>query len=66
MGHYGAASAKPERGWTNNKKFAQLDQGKLEKTFKPTIKTVKKTICKDTGKVSYSGSKDLKGTQSGA
>lgn len=67
MAHFGAASAKPERGWTNNPNFARLDQGKLDrKSFRGTVKTVKKTISKTTGKQSYTGTKELKGTQSGA
>lgn len=66
MGHYGAASAKPERGWCNNPKFAALDKGKYDTKANPsTIKTVKKTISKN-GKSSYSGTKDLKSTQSRA
>lgn len=65
MGHFGASSAKPEKGWTNNPAFARLDQGKLDfKSFKASVKTVKKTISKS-GKSSYSGTKDLKSTQSG-
>jgi hypothetical protein len=64
MGHYGAETPKPERGWTNNTNFAKLSRGKMNmKEFKSTKKTVKKTISKQTGKVSYSGTKDLKSTQ---
>ena len=66
MGHHGGETPKPEKGWTNHVQFAKLDQGKMDyKTFKSSIKTVKKTVTKN-GKSSYCGTKDLKSTQSGA
>lgn len=68
MGHYGAWSPKPQRGWTNNQSFAELNRGpfRRSKEPKPKVKTVKKTISKATGKVQYTGTKELKSTQSGA
>ena len=64
MGHYGSASAKPEKGWTNNRKFQHLNKGKFAYKKNPgTLKTVKRTINKETGKVSTTGTKDLKSTQ---
>ena len=65
MGHFGSATPKPERGWCNNTKFQHLDKGAYDtKNHTSTVKTVKKTINKKTGKVSTTGTKDLKGTQS--
>ena len=64
MGHYGSSSAKPERGWTNNKQFQHLNKGKWTHKQNPgTVKTVKRTINKETGKVSTTGTKALKSTQ---
>ena len=64
MGHYGAETPKPERGWTNNTNFAKLGRGKMNmKEFSSTKNTVKKTICKKTGRIWYTGTKDLKSTQ---
>jgi len=66
MGHYGAGSAKPQRGWCNNKKFGHLDKGKFNyKEFaskREKVTTVKKGISKS-GKPSYSGTRALKETQ---
>ena len=66
MAHYGAPSAKPQKGWTNNKNFIDLDLGKFNRSIldgRPKIQPVKKTISKSSGKVSYSGTSDLKKTQ---
>jgi len=64
MGHYGAASAKPERGWCNNRNFQHLDKGPYNSYgASPKVKTVKKTINKSTGKTSYSGTPALKASQ---
>lgn len=65
MGHYGAPSAKPQVGWCNNQKFGHLDKGPYRHKLqpKPKIQTVKKTVNKTTGKVSYSGTRDLKTSQ---
>ena len=64
MGHYGAETPKPERGWTNNTNFAKLGRGKMNmKEFSSTKNTVKKTICKKTGRIWYTGTQDLKSTQ---
>ena len=65
MAHYGAASAKPEKGWTNNPACQKLDLGKFDRRVldgKDVVKTVKKTISKS-GKTSYSGTAQLKSTQ---
>lgn len=63
MGHYGADSAKPERGWCNNRNFQHLDKGPYNSYgASPKVKTVIKTINKN-GKVSYSGTPALKKTQ---
>lgn len=63
MGSFGAPSAKPSKGWTNNKQFGLVDQGPYHHDpSKEKLKTVKKTISKS-GKVSVSGTTDLKKTQ---
>ena len=68
MGAYGAETMKPQQGWCNVRKFAMLDTAKMSftkdsKKDNKTIIPVKKTINKDTGKVGYWGTKDLKATQ---
>ena len=62
MGHYNASSPKPQRGWCNNKAFANLDKGPYRRSVQPKAKvqTVRKTISKN-GKVSYVGTAALKG-----
>lgn len=68
MGHYGALSQKPQRGWCNNCNYAILDRGAWSRKVlpKPKVKNVIKTINKETGKVSYSGTPQLKQSQSWA
>ena len=65
MGHYGASSAKPTKGWCNHRKLGELDPGKFNhKMINPKSKptTVKKTIDKN-GKKTWTGTKALKDTQ---
>ena len=65
MGHYGADSQKPQRGWSNNANYAILDRGAWSRKVlpQPKVINVKKTINKETGKVSYSGTPQLKQSQ---
>jgi uncharacterized protein YwbE len=65
MGHYNASSPKPQRGWCNNKAFANLDKGPYRRSVQPKAKvqTVRKTISK-TGKLSYAGTAALKESES--
>ena len=64
MGSFGAPSAKPSKGWTNNKKFGHINQGPYKHDdSKPKVKTVNKTISKTSGKVSVTGTPALKQTQ---
>ena len=68
MGHYGASSAKPQRGICNNKMFGHVNKGKFNyKEFQrgqpQKVQTVKKTISKTSGKTSWSGTSKLKDTQ---
>jgi hypothetical protein len=64
MGSFGAPSAKPSKGWTNNKKFGHINQGPYKHDdSKPKVKTVNKTISKTSGKVSITGTPALKKTQ---
>lgn len=71
MGHYGHASAKPEKGWTNNQYFALLNRGKWRhkdhkkqgSSSASSSKTVIKTVSKVSGKTFYTGTKALKETQ---
>lgn len=66
MGHYGAASQKPQRGWTNNASFQFIDLGPWRRADKPTgaVQTVRKTINKRTGRKGYCGTAALKESQS--
>ena len=67
MGQYGAPSAKPQKGWSNNAKVGHLDMGPYhhkQLKGKEKVTTVKKTVSKKTGKVHYSGTPALKSTQS--
>ena len=69
MGHYGSDTPKPEKGWTNHAKFAEIRKGKWSyknNSSSSGVKTVQKTISKTTGKSSYSGTPALKKSQSGA
>ena len=69
MGHYGSETPKPQRGWSNHAKFAEIRKGKWSYKNNPSssgVKTVKKTISKTSGKSSYSGTPALKQSQSGA
>lgn len=70
MGAYGAETMKPQQGWCNIRQFAMLDTSNVswkmdakKKGKKDTLKPVIKTINKETGKVGYAGTKDLKSTQ---
>lgn len=68
MGHFGHESPKPEKGWTNHPKFAELNKGKWKRkqssgSGSASSKTVLKSISKTTGKPSFSGTKELKKTQ---
>ena len=67
MGHYGAPTPKPQQGWTNSRKFAKIRKGKWSylDDGRPSVKTVKKTISKTSGKASYCGTPELKASQSG-
>ena len=38
MGHYNASSPKPQRGWCNNKAFANLDKGPYRRSVQPKLK----------------------------
>ena len=65
MGHYGASSEKPQKGWTNNSAFSQLYKGKMARNsidVNQRVETVRKTIGKS-GKPSYSGTPALKKSQ---
>ena len=64
MGSFGAPSAKPSKGWTNNKRFALINRGPYKHDdSKAKLKTVTKTISKTSGKVSVTGTPALKETQ---
>lgn len=67
MGHYGAPTPKPQQGWTNSRQFAKIRKGKwsYSDNAPSSVKTVKKTICKTSGKSSYCGTPELKASQSG-
>ena len=67
MGHYGAPTPKPQQGWTNSRHFAKIRKGKWSYSDQEpsSVKTVKKSISKTSGKASYSGTPELKASQSG-
>ena len=65
MSHFGARSAKPQKGWCNNRAFVRLDLGPYRRALladKQKAQTVRKSISKN-GKKSYTGTKELKQSQ---
>ena len=64
--HYGGATPKRHRGWTNHKKFSDLDLGKLPMSQRTSVdpenQPVKRYKNQD-GRSSYSGTSSLKQTQ---
>ena len=64
--HYGALTPKRHRAWSNSAKIGLLDRGRLSKAQqeKCIVKTTKRKVGQK-GKVSFSGNRYLKGTQSG-
>ena len=60
MCHYGSASAKRQKAYTNNVAASKLDMGKLRKKQRERLKLQTTIRTKDGG---FQGSKALKGTQ---
>ena len=67
MGHYGSSTPKPQKCWCNNRMFHWLDRGTFHRDTlvpkKNKVVTVRKSVSK-TGKVQYTGTAQLKQTQS--